>query len=83
MYGASNSIISEDNCLQRSPGDLAISEPPLPIPNREVKPYCSDDTYCFDGWESRIRRVITEDKIKYRFRAVFYLLGSLGQNQRT
>jgi len=30
--------------------------PPLPIPNREVKALEPDDTCCFGGRESRVRR---------------------------
>jgi len=35
-------------------GILYKREPLLSIPNRKVKAFVSDDTYCFGGWESRI-----------------------------
>ena len=37
-------------------GVLFAREPPLPIPNREVKPRKPDDTCCLGGRESRVCR---------------------------
>ena len=37
-------------------GVLLKREPLLSIPNRKVKALEPDDTYCFGGWESRVRR---------------------------
>ena len=35
-------------------GDLVERETPVPIPNTEVKPLYPDDTYSFEGGESRV-----------------------------
>ena len=37
---------------ERFGGD-GVGETPLPIPNREVKPYCADGTMLVTAWESR------------------------------
>jgi hypothetical protein len=37
---------------ERISGGYSVRDPPLPIPNREVKPYCADGT-APSGWESR------------------------------
>ena len=34
-------------------GDNGIEEPPVPIPNTEVKLYSADDTWWEAAWESR------------------------------
>ena len=36
------SIVSND--IKRHSGGYSVGVPPLPIPNREVKPYCADGT---------------------------------------
>ena len=38
---------------QEESGDKGIGEPPVPIPNTEVKPYSADDTERETAWESR------------------------------
>ena len=40
------------SCPERANGDFSEGDPPLPIPNREVKPLSADGTTS-QGWESR------------------------------
>lgn len=38
---------------EKESGDNGIGDPPVPIPNTEVKPYSADDTKRATAWESR------------------------------
>jgi len=58
--------------LYRFPGDLVLCVPPLPIPNREVKAQCADDS---PQGESKLCRDISGDyKLKPATTAGFLYL---------
>src|SRR3712207_5410536 len=40
-------------CALARSGGFGVGETPLPIPNREVKPYSADGTWLARAWESR------------------------------
>ena len=39
------SYISSESCIYNHSGDNGVEDPPVPIPNTEVKLYCADGTY--------------------------------------
>ena len=44
--------------VSQNSGGYCVGETPLPIPNREVKPYSADGTWPSRAWESRSPPVV-------------------------
>ena len=80
MVGCNNcqlSIINYQLCFERTSGGYCGRVPPLPIPNREVKPACADGTAMQCGRVGS-RLLSNRELQNYSSEALFFVLGETG-----